>query len=98
VLPATSWAEHSGTYVNAKGMRQLSEKALEPLGAARRRGSRSPHSRGARLRADVDEAEADPRQLSAGRVPAERRPRTPMSTTPTTEDADERHVEIVWAS
>jgi NADH-quinone oxidoreductase subunit G len=32
VLPATSWAEHSGSYVNAKGMRQVSEKALEPLG------------------------------------------------------------------
>ena len=32
VLPATSWAEHSGTYVNAKGMRQVAEKALEPQG------------------------------------------------------------------
>jgi NADH-quinone oxidoreductase subunit G len=32
VLPATSWAEHSGTYVNAKGMRQIAEKALEPQG------------------------------------------------------------------
>jgi NADH-quinone oxidoreductase subunit G len=32
VLPATSWAEHSGTYVNAKGLRQVAEKALEPLG------------------------------------------------------------------
>lgn len=32
VLPATSWAEHSGTYVNAKGMAQQSEKALEPIG------------------------------------------------------------------
>jgi NADH-quinone oxidoreductase subunit G len=35
VLPATSWAEHAGTYVNAKGMRQLSEKALEPLGSSK---------------------------------------------------------------
>ncbi len=35
VLPATSWAEHAGTYVNAKGMRQVSEKALEPLGASK---------------------------------------------------------------
>ncbi len=34
VLPATSWAEHSGTYVNAKGMRQTAEKALEPQGAS----------------------------------------------------------------
>jgi NADH-quinone oxidoreductase subunit G len=34
VLPATSWAEHSGTYVNAKGMRQVAEKALEPQGAS----------------------------------------------------------------
>ena len=35
VLPATSWAEHNGTYVNAKGLRQLSEKALEPIGSSR---------------------------------------------------------------
>jgi NADH-quinone oxidoreductase subunit G len=35
VLPATSWAEHSGTYVNAKGMRQIADKALEPLGASK---------------------------------------------------------------
>jgi NADH-quinone oxidoreductase subunit G len=35
LLPATSWAEQSGTYVNAKGMRQVSEKALEPLGASK---------------------------------------------------------------
>jgi NADH-quinone oxidoreductase subunit G len=35
VIPATSWAEQSGTYVNAKGMRQLAEKALEPQGASR---------------------------------------------------------------
>ena len=35
VLPATSWAEHSGTYVNAKGIRQISEKALEPQGASK---------------------------------------------------------------
>jgi NADH-quinone oxidoreductase subunit G len=32
LLPATSWAEHSGTYVNAKGIRQVSEKAIEPQG------------------------------------------------------------------
>ena len=35
LLPATSWAEHSGTYVNAKGVRQVSEKALEPLGVSK---------------------------------------------------------------
>jgi NADH-quinone oxidoreductase subunit G len=35
VLPATSWAEQSGTYVNAKGIRQVSEKALEPQGASK---------------------------------------------------------------
>jgi len=35
VLPATSWAEHSGTYVNAKGMRQIAEKALEPQGSSK---------------------------------------------------------------
>ena len=32
VLPATSWAEAGGTYTNVKGMRQISEKAIEPLG------------------------------------------------------------------
>jgi anaerobic selenocysteine-containing dehydrogenase len=35
VLPATSWAEHSGMYVNAKGLRQTAERALHPLGASR---------------------------------------------------------------
>jgi NADH-quinone oxidoreductase subunit G len=35
VLPATSWAEHSGTYVNAKGLRQTSDPALQPLGASK---------------------------------------------------------------
>ncbi len=35
VLPAAAWAEHSGTYVNAKGLRQLSEKGLELPGSAR---------------------------------------------------------------
>jgi NADH-quinone oxidoreductase subunit G len=35
LLPATSWAEHSGTYVNSRGMRQVSEQALQPLGASK---------------------------------------------------------------
>lgn len=35
VLPATSWAEHSGTYVNRQNLRQVAEKALEPQGASR---------------------------------------------------------------
>jgi NADH-quinone oxidoreductase subunit G len=35
VLPATAWAEQSGTYVNAKGLRQLSEAALLPAGDVR---------------------------------------------------------------
>jgi NADH-quinone oxidoreductase subunit G len=35
LLPATSWAEHAGTYVNAKGIRQVAEKALQPQGACR---------------------------------------------------------------
>src|SRR3984957_8379253 len=30
VLPACSWAEASGSFVNANGIRQLTEKALEP--------------------------------------------------------------------
>ncbi len=34
LLPATSWAEQSGTYVNAKGMRQASEQALQPQGVS----------------------------------------------------------------
>jgi len=35
ILPAASWAEASGTYVNAKGMKQRAEKAIELLGSAR---------------------------------------------------------------
>ena len=35
VLPASSWAESDGTFVNAKGLRQQSEKAIEPRGASR---------------------------------------------------------------
>ncbi len=35
VLPAASWAEHGGTYVNAKGMRQASEGALQPQGSSK---------------------------------------------------------------
>jgi NADH-quinone oxidoreductase subunit G len=35
VLPATSWAEQGGTYVNAKGLTQASEKALEALGSSK---------------------------------------------------------------
>jgi NADH-quinone oxidoreductase subunit G len=35
VLPATSWAEQTGTYVNSKGMRQVSEQALEPQGSSK---------------------------------------------------------------
>jgi NADH-quinone oxidoreductase subunit G len=35
VLPATSWAEGDGTYVNAKGLAQESEQAIAPLGEAR---------------------------------------------------------------
>ena len=35
VSPATSWAETSGTWVNAKGLRQVADKALEPQGGSR---------------------------------------------------------------
>ncbi len=35
LLPATSWAEAEGHYVNALGKTQLSERALSPLGQAR---------------------------------------------------------------
>ncbi|MBL8613201.1 MAG: (2Fe-2S)-binding protein [Myxococcales bacterium] len=35
VLPACSWAEAPGTYVNKDGLRQLSDKALEPIGASK---------------------------------------------------------------
>lgn len=35
VLPATSWAEHSGTYVNRQGIRQVAERALFPQGSSR---------------------------------------------------------------
>lgn len=35
LLPASSWAEYTGTYVNAKGMSQESQGALSPLGDSR---------------------------------------------------------------
>ena len=35
LLPATSWAESTGTYVNRQGIRQVSEGGLAPLGASR---------------------------------------------------------------
>ncbi len=35
VLPVTSWAEASGTYVNARGIRQQADAAIRPLGSAR---------------------------------------------------------------
>src|SRR5579871_3570862 len=35
VFPATSWAEANGTYVNRHGHKQLSEKAIEPLGSSK---------------------------------------------------------------
>jgi NADH-quinone oxidoreductase subunit G len=35
VFPVTSWAEASGTYVNAKGIRQQADAAIAPLGSAR---------------------------------------------------------------
>ena len=35
VLPATSWAEHTGTYVNKKGLHQIAERALFPQGASK---------------------------------------------------------------
>jgi NADH-quinone oxidoreductase subunit G len=34
LLPAASWAEASGTYVNAKGVKQTSEKGIDLLGSA----------------------------------------------------------------
>ncbi len=34
ILPATSWAEQSGTWVNAKGHKQLADKALTPQGSS----------------------------------------------------------------
>jgi NADH-quinone oxidoreductase subunit G len=35
VLPASSWAEADGTFVNAKGMSQESEKAITPHGSSK---------------------------------------------------------------
>ncbi len=35
ILPAASWAEASGTYVNAKGMKQTADKTIDLLGSAR---------------------------------------------------------------
>ena len=35
ILPAATWAEASGTYVNAKGLQQTADKAIDLLGSAR---------------------------------------------------------------
>jgi NADH-quinone oxidoreductase subunit G len=35
VLPMTSWAEQNATYVNAKGLKQTADKAIEPQGGSR---------------------------------------------------------------
>jgi NADH-quinone oxidoreductase subunit G len=35
VLPATSWAEHNGTYVNRQGIHQVAEKGPLPQGASK---------------------------------------------------------------
>jgi len=35
LLPATSWAEAPGTYVNFQGIHQTAEKALDPQGSSR---------------------------------------------------------------
>jgi NADH-quinone oxidoreductase subunit G len=35
VLPATSWAEHAGTYVNRQGLHQAAERGLFPQGASK---------------------------------------------------------------
>jgi NADH-quinone oxidoreductase subunit G len=35
VLPATSWAEQSGTFINRQALRQVAEKGLEPQGSSR---------------------------------------------------------------
>src|SRR5206468_11350538 len=34
-LPACTWAEAEGTYVNARGMAQRSERAIDPRGESR---------------------------------------------------------------
>jgi len=34
-LPATTWAETEGTYVNSRGMAQKSERAIDPRGSSR---------------------------------------------------------------
>ncbi len=35
VLPATSWAEQTGTYINHQGLRQVADRALHPQGASK---------------------------------------------------------------
>jgi NADH-quinone oxidoreductase subunit G len=43
VLPACSWAEASGSFVNFNGVRQVAEKALEPIGSSRPAWSQLAH-------------------------------------------------------
>jgi NADH dehydrogenase/NADH:ubiquinone oxidoreductase subunit G len=81
VLPATSWAEQSGTYVNAKGVRQISERALEPQGASKPAwrqladlatalGYKAPSTKLKQIRTQLMGSAADAGQ-SAGGAPAE---------------------------
>jgi NADH-quinone oxidoreductase subunit G len=82
VLPATSWAESAGTYVNAKGLRQQAERAIHPLGSAkpgweqvrhvaRALGFETAWSRLREIRAKLFVSDAPPPPAS-----------TPMTTTP----------------
>ena len=57
VLPACTWAEAEGTYVNRRAWRQKSERALDPQGARARLGARGAARRGARLRHRLEEAQ-----------------------------------------
>ena len=79
VLPATSWAEHSGTYINKQNIRQVAEKGLDPQGSSR------PAWEHARLLAKALRVEPTWQKLKDIRAaltpPMPAAPKSPLATT-----------------
>ena len=95
--PRGSWAEASGSYVNAKGTRQLSEKALEPLGSSRPAWFQLAQL--ARPRAQPtwgkvdrrpDDSRRGPRSPRPAHLPARRHPSHPAPRRPSDEPRPSR--------
>jgi NADH-quinone oxidoreductase subunit G len=83
VLPATSWAESAGTYVNAKGLRQQAERAIHPLGSARPAWEQVIHvARALGFEMGLSKLREIRAKLLVSDVAAPAPASTPMTTTP----------------